>query len=62
MAGNKPENGAEEEIELEEEEEEDSVCPNCGQSTEGEDTCPYCGAILNDDDELDPFVEDDNAY
>ena len=35
-------------------EEEDVVCPNCGQSTEGETTCPYCGAILaNEDDDLD---------
>lgn len=33
-------------------EEEDAVCPNCGQSTDGDTTCPYCGAILSNDDDL----------
>lgn len=41
-------------------EDEDPVCPNCGQQTEGESVCPYCGAILTDEeDELDGFHEDD---
>ncbi|MDO8494535.1 MAG: hypothetical protein Q7S68_04285 [Deltaproteobacteria bacterium] len=58
----------EEEVEADEDLEEvdfdesDPVCPNCGQATEGETTCPHCGAILSDEDELDPFVEDDGSY
>lgn len=44
------------EVELEE---DDTVCPNCGQSTEGATTCPYCGAILEDGDDLDDFAEEE---
>lgn len=39
---------------------EEPVCPNCGQETEGETTCPNCGAILmEEDDEFNGFHEDD---
>ena len=43
--------------------EEDPVCPNCGQSTEGETTCPYCGAILanEEEDEVDDWRDDDKV-
>lgn len=48
----------EEELPLEE---DDPVCPNCGQSTEGETTCPYCGAILANDEEeeMDDWSDDE---
>lgn len=46
------------EVELDE---DDPVCPNCGQSTEGETTCPYCGAILEDSDDLDDLGEEEES-
>lgn len=38
----------------------DEICPNCGQFTGGESSCPNCGAILDtDDDEFDGFHEEE---
>jgi len=42
--------------------ENEQVCPNCGQFSEGESVCPHCGAILTEeDDELDGFHEDEEG-
>lgn len=27
--------------------EEEPVCPNCGQNTDGESFCPNCGAVID---------------
>ncbi len=53
---NEKENDGEENLSYEE---EDPVCPNCGQSTEGATTCPYCGAILSNDNELEDFEDEE---
>jgi hypothetical protein len=48
---------------LREREEEENVCPNCGQHTEGESECPNCGAILgngDDEDDFDGFDDDED--
>lgn len=39
---------------------EETNCPNCGQSIDGEDICPNCGAILKHEDEFNGFEDEDN--
>ena len=43
------------------EEEEEILCPNCGQDTEGEMICPQCGAVLGNEDDMDVFEDDDDS-
>lgn len=39
---------------------DETVCPNCGQQVEDESVCPYCGAILiEEDDEFEGFDDDE---
>lgn len=46
-----------EDLELDEEE---AVCPNCGQKVGDETVCSYCGAILiEEDDEFEGFDDDE---
>ena len=37
----------------------ETVCPNCGHFRDGESECPNCGAILESDDEMDGFQEEE---
>ena len=48
--------------ELDFDDEDEKVCPNCGQFCEGENVCLHCGAILTEeDDELEGFHEDEEV-
>ena len=39
--------------------EEEVVCPNCGQETDGEPFCPNCGAVIDlSEDEEEGYSDD----
>ncbi|MDP2599506.1 MAG: hypothetical protein Q8P84_02075 [Deltaproteobacteria bacterium] len=62
LGGEMEEEVKELEEELDFDDENEKVCPNCGQFCEGENVCPHCGAMLaEEDDELEGFHEDEEV-